>query len=79
MVGTTFTTDLQGLKRLARDFLLSLEKNPSEDEAEAGFKCLTLHYFGCEYVHPADEIMAVSTFKYASKHYMEWQFGQGYL
>lgn len=76
---TTFVTDLEGFKQSVGSFLKALEKldNQKEedwDSAEAGFKCVSLMYFGLkDKYQAAAEAIAVSYLNFASKKYIEWQ------
>ncbi len=56
---TTFVCDYAGLKTVAADFLKSIESaNP--ESLEAGFKCFSLHYLGCEFSAPHEEAGAIA-------------------
>ncbi|GEM_PF-5687351 len=66
---STFTCDLEGFKRQVAEFCKAAPSAENLDQLEAGFKCVSLHYFGIQPVPAAGsaaEIMAVSSLDYAS-------------
>lgn len=62
----TIPCTIEQLKLMGRDLVLALPTATIE-EAEAGWKCFGLAYFGCEYTSPRDEIQAVALTKMLSK------------
>jgi len=65
-----FACDLETFKHMVADFTKAVKTDANEDEIEAAWKCLGLHYLNCE-TDAAGDIIAVSYLKYASRRYIE--------
>lgn len=73
---SNITTDLEGFKRLTAEFLKAAE-TANIESLDNGWKCLGLAYFGiepCPKPGSYEEIVAVSTLKYAGKKYHECEW-----
>lgn len=70
---TTFSCTLEQFKQVGKEFDLSLANCTDPDEAEAGWKCVSLHYLGINHAHGASPILAAGHLRYWSNCYIKWQ------
>lgn len=66
----TFDCTYEQLKHMAVDYLKALPTLDA-DGAENALKCFNLHYLGCQYEHPSEQVLAVSLVKYVGKKYLD--------
>lgn len=65
---STIEVNLEEFKRLAKEFV-EAAPTANVDSLDAGFRCLTLAYFGLQDERPSDPIMAQSVFEWAQRKY----------
>lgn len=66
----TFKTDLEGFKKLVKDFV-QLIPGSDMDQLDNGFKMVALAYLGLDLKSQLEEMMAVSTMDWASKRHLD--------
>ena len=70
-----FNTDLEGFKRMVATLGKAITDGLPDDAIEAGFKCVTIHYFYFD-GSPADIIIVRSYFNWAARRYLDYSVRQ---